>query len=169
MANKKSCDVILTSVPTDAPNFNEYKLKPYFEKIATLIPNNETESLKVKESTTKYDSIEGIVYCFVVDGKILKLGKTDTTMKKRVQSYNCGKRAYRERGTCSVTNYAVLQSFLAIGSPIEIWGYAVPPAHFTLFGEEIVTSTSPSKYTEKTFQKITQQQFGEKLLLCIQD
>lgn len=166
---KKSCDTIITTVPADAPVFNEYQLKPYFEKIATLIPDKTTESLKVKESSMKYNSIKGIVYCFVVDGKILKLGKTDTTMKDRVQSYNCGKRAYRERGTCSVTNYAVLQSFLAINSPIEVWGYAVPPAHFTLFGEEVTITTSPSKHTEKVFQKITQQQFGDKLLLCIQD
>ena len=54
------------------------------------------------------------MYCFVIDGKILKIGKTDTTMAKRVQSYNCGKKAYRENGTCSTTNYNILQSFLAI-------------------------------------------------------
>ena len=39
---KKSCDTIITTVPADAPVFNEYQLKPYFEKIATLIPDKTT-------------------------------------------------------------------------------------------------------------------------------
>lgn len=166
---KKSNYNILTSVPMDAPQLSSYNLRSYFTKIGELVPNQEQEKLEFCGDIDKFSNIEGVVYLFVVDGKILKLGKTDTSMKKRIQSYNCGKRQYRENGTCSTTNYKVLQSFLSIGKNVELYCYFVPPITINLFGEEITITTSPSKCIEKAFQIKTQEQFGDKLSLCIQD
>lgn len=166
---KKSNYIVKTEVPQDAPNFSEYSLKSYFEKIGILKPNCQRERLDCEILNKKYSTLEGLVYCFVIDGKILKIGKTDTTMAERVKSYNCGTKAYRERGTCSTTNYNVLQSFLAINKPVEIWAYFVPPIKVEAFGESFEITTSPAKFLEKLFQEKTQAQFGEKLLFCIQN
>lgn len=166
---KKSNYEILTQIPQDAPQFSTYNLKPYFSYVGKIIPNKEKERLDFVGDTKKYNNIEGVVYLFVVEDRILKLGKTDTSMKKRIQSYNCGKKQYRENGTCSTTNYKVLQSFLAINKSVSLYCYFVPPITIDLFGEKVAITTSPSKCIEKAFQKKTQDQFGDKLSLCIQD
>lgn len=166
---KKSNYEILTYIPEDAPTFSSYILKPYFTLVGELIPNQEKEKLEFYGDEEKYSNTEGAVYLFVIDDKILKIGKTDSTMKKRIQSYNCGKRQYKENGTCSTTNYKVLQSFLTIGKRVELYCYFVPPIQLDVFGETVSITTSPSKYIEKAFQKKTQEQFGDKLSLCIQN
>ena len=77
--------------------------------------------LKNKESS--FEKNKELVYLFVINGYIQKVGSTTTTMKKRIQSYNCGKQDYRDRGTCSTTNYFVLQSFLRINKEFEIYAF----------------------------------------------
>lgn len=166
---KKSNNDILTYIPENAPFFSQYILRSYFTRIGELIPDRENEKLLFYGDIDKYENIEGAVYLFVINDKILKLGKTDTSMKKRIQSYNCGKKQYRTNGTCSTTNYKVLQSLLAINEKVELYCYFVPPISINLFGEEITITTSPSKCVEKAFQRKTQEQFGDKLSLCIQD
>ena len=166
---KKTNYDILTEIPKNTPRFSKYHLNAYFERIGQLIPDNNNEKLLFSGNERKFSKIEGAIYCFVIDDYILKIGKTDTTMAKRLISYNCGKKSYRENGTCSTTNYKVLQSFLAINKPVEVYCYFVPPAFLEVFGKKVSITTSPSKYIESVFLQKTKEQFGDKLLLCIQD
>ena len=124
-------DIIDTEIKTDWPNWNDYSMKNYFTKIATLIPDQANERVyPSKDMDSRYKTLAGVCYAFVIDGKFVKQGKTDQTMAKRVQSYNCGKKSYRESGTCSGSNYKCLQSMLAINKPIEVYAFFVPPVYF---------------------------------------
>ena len=59
----------------------------------------------VKGLEQQYDTYRELIYILAVDGKVAKIGGTYVGMKGRHQSYNCGTRKARAKGTCSVTNY----------------------------------------------------------------
>lgn len=151
-----------------APKFSEYKLYPYFKHIGTLTPNQDKEKLELNVDEPVYKTTPGLVYAFVVDGYLFKLGKTEQTITKRVQSYNCGKKKYRSNGTCSTTNYMVLQSFLSMNKPIEVYGYYTPPIYFECFGEKVKATEAPSKYIERVCLNTAKEQFGKRLIGVVQ-
>lgn len=162
-------DIIDRAINEEWPNWNDYSMKNYFTKVATLIPNQEKETLVVqKDFDKRYVTTKGACYAMVIDGKFVRQGKTDTTLKERIQSYNCGKQQYRDKGTCSVSNYKCLQSILAINKPVELYAYFVPPISFTAFGEDVVTNMSPAKYIEKVLNTQIEKEFNGKLPWCIQ-
>lgn len=162
-------DIIDITIKDEWPNWEDYSLKQYFTKIATLIPNQKKEKIEVKKDfDPRYKTIKGLCYAFVIGGKFIKQGKTESTMAERIKSYNCGKKKYRGTGTCSVSNYKCLQSMLAINKPIEIYAFFAPPIHFELFGKEIETTVSPAKYIENMFNEKAQKEFNGKLPWCIQ-
>jgi len=99
-----------------------------FTLVAIGTPNQQFERWDITICDNKYSTEEDLIYALVVGGKLLKLGKSITTMKKRIQSYHCGKNAYRERtnATNSATNWYVLQSVLAINLPVYIYVLYVP-------------------------------------------
>lgn len=102
--------------------------KDDFKLVAIGKPNIEKEKWDMEIKDEKYNNQEDLIYALVVAGKLLKLGKSITTMKKRVQSYHCGKNAYRkkENATNSATNWFILQSVLAIGEPVYIYCLYIP-------------------------------------------
>lgn len=105
-------------------SFENFQYKDFFEKIATLECDIENEKILVKgEFDKRYEDKINPVYLFVIKGFIQKVGSSTTTFKKRISSYNCGKKAYRNSGTCSTTNFFVLQSFLNIKEDIEVFAY----------------------------------------------
>lgn len=163
-------DIIDTTIKTDWPDWDNYSMKDYFIKIATLIPDQTKERVSPNKENldSRYNTLSGVCYALVIDGKFVKQGKTDTTMAKRVQSYNCGKKSYREKGTCSVSNYKCLQSMLAIGKPIEVYAFFVPPIYFEAFGEKIEATVSPSKYIEGVLNEKVEHEFNGKLPWCVQ-
>jgi len=66
----------------------------------------------------KYKTTEDLIYVLVIEDKIFKIGKSITTMEKRIGSCHTGKNAYRqkENATNSATNWFILQSVLAINN-----------------------------------------------------
>jgi hypothetical protein len=139
-----------------------------FIKLGELLPSVENESITIQNASDILLTKKGLVYAFVIDGRVFKVGKTETTMKERIKSYNCGKRAYRENGTCSTTNYMVLQSFLTINKIVEIYGVPIPPARFVWNGQEIETDVSPAKYIEGQFLKQITASLNARLPGCTQ-
>ncbi len=81
------------------------------------------EKLEINAIDEKNMKNEGLVYVFVIQGKIFKIGHSITPITKRVQSYNCGKVEYRKNGTCSTTNYFVLQSLLKINKIVQVYAF----------------------------------------------
>ena len=90
-----------------------FQYRDYFSFLCKLRPNQKDEKLEVIDETDaddfNVDKRSGLVYLFVLDGKILKVGSTITPFVKRVQSYNTGKTRYRIAGKNSTTNYFCLQ------------------------------------------------------------
>ena len=148
MKNKN--DVPLTEIDLIGQSIESFEFIDSFEKIVVLKANVEKEKLEVEELIgEKYKTKKGLVYLFAIDGKVLKIGCTTTTMKDRIQSYNCGKKTYRENGTCSTTNYFILQSFLNVGKKVEVYGFYAPEIEVSVFGTLTKTSIQPKIY-EKT-------------------
>lgn len=93
-------------------------------------------------------NIEGLVYIFVIEDKIFKIGHTIKSIIKRIQSYNCGKIEYRIKGTNSTTNYFVLQSLLKIDKTIDVFAFFPQKPTYNIFGKNYYDSYPPSKRAE---------------------
>ena len=76
---------------------------------------------------------------------------------------------YRGNGTCSVTNYFVLQSLLNFNIPVDVYCFLAPKATLNIFGENVMISESPAKYIEGIFLAQANADFGNKLPGCFQD
>ncbi len=124
MAKRKS-DIILKSVNDlkDEIDYKDFEYKEYFNLLCELVPNNSLEKLEINAIDEKNMKNEGLVYVFVIQGKIFKIGHSITPITKRVQSYNCGKVEYRKNGTYSTTNYFVLQSLLKINKIVQVYAF----------------------------------------------
>lgn len=111
----------------DTPN--GYTITPKdFTLVAVGNPNQNCERWDMDIKDDRYKKQEDLIYALVVNGKLLKLGKSITTMEKRVTSYHCGKDSYRkkENATNSATNWFILQSVLAINLPVYIYVLYIP-------------------------------------------
>lgn len=164
MPNKN--DTPLNNINGSFP-LDNFKFKEHFIKIATIMPDASIEALLVKNIIDeRYTKETSLVYLFVIDGNVVKVGSTTTTMKDRISSYNCGKKAYRKSGTCSTTNYLVLQSFLLIGKDIDIFAYYTGKIKTSIFGIENYISV-PAKDHEKIINTELKK-IGEFPILCTQ-
>jgi hypothetical protein len=99
----------------------------------------------------KYDEYRELIYILAIDGKVSKIGGTYVGMKGRHQSYNCGTRKARAKGTCSVTNFNITEAQYASisdGKSVEWYVFDVPLAEATInvWGEEVT-------YNAKTYYK----------------
>ena len=99
-----------------------------FPLVAIGYPNQSKEKWDMKILDERYKTHEDLIYALVIGGKLFKLGKSIDTMKERIQSYHCGKNAYRKKqnSTNSATNWYVLQSVLAINQPVYIHVLFIP-------------------------------------------
>ena len=112
---------------------------------------NPIEYVVVPGLESKYNEYRELIYIIAIDGKVAKIGGTYVGMKGRHQSYNCGTRKARNKGTCSVTNFNVTEAqYAAIcdGKEVEWYVFDVPLAEATInvWGEEMV-------YNAKTYYK----------------
>lgn len=152
MVKKKNRNIVLLKKIEELSKeiiFDDFEYKEYFEHICDLIPDKENEKLNIELiNIEKTEQKEGLVYVFVIDKKIFKIGHTITSFKKRIQSYNCGKTEYRISGTNSTTNYFVLQSLLNIGKRVNIYAFFPKQPTYELFGNEYQDSFPPSKRAE---------------------
>ena len=125
------------------------KTQARFEKNPEVNP---IEYVVVSGLEDKYNSYRELIYILAIDGKVAKIGGTYVGMKGRHQSYNCGTRKARAKGTCSITNFNITEAqYAAIidGKSVEWYIFDVPPAEATInvWGEEEVT------YNAKTYYK----------------
>lgn len=112
---------------------------------------NPIEYVVVPGLESKYNEYRELIYIIAIDGKVAKIGGTYVGMKGRHQSYNCGTRKARNKGTCSVTNFNVTEAqYAAIcdGKKVEWYVFDVPLAEATInvWGEEMI-------YNAKTYYK----------------
>lgn len=137
-------------------------LKYGFYKIADAVLKPEERFIKNPEVNPidyrvlpgleqKYDEYRELIYILAIDGKVAKIGGTYVGMKGRHQSYNCGTRKARAKGTCSVTNFNITEAqYAAIrdGKTVEWYVFDVPLAEATInvWGEEVT-------YNAKTYYK----------------
>ncbi len=149
----KSRNIILLKTVKDLQNEIDYKkfsYRKHFTHLCDLQPDKSKEKIDITEIQNETDfKKEGLVYAFVIEGKILKIGHTITSIKKRIQSYNCGKTEYRIAGTNSTTNYFILQSILNINKIVNVYAFFPQQPVYEIFGEKFSDSFPPSKRAEK--------------------
>jgi hypothetical protein len=152
MAKKKNRnDYFLKSIDDlkDEISYQDFEYKEHFLHLCNLIPNIDKEKIEVETVNKDKVKIAGLVYVFVISGRIFKIGHSITPIAKRVQSYNCGKLRYRIAGTNSTTNYFVLQSLLKINEIVNVYAFFPEHPKYTLFGKEYQDSFPSSKRAEK--------------------
>ena len=132
----------------DEISYDDFEFKTYFKLLCHLKANNQLERLDIEVVDKANFSREGLVYVFVIANKIFKIGHTIGTIKDRIQSYNCGKQEYRISGTCSTTNYFVLQSFLKIGENVDVYAFFPDIPEYELFGKKYKDSFPIPKRAE---------------------
>lgn len=138
-------------------------LKYGFYKIADAVLKPEERFIKNPEVNPieyrvvpgleqKYDEYRELIYLLAISDKVAKIGGTYVGMKGRHQSYNCGTRKARAKGTCSVTNFNITEAqYAAIrdGKTVEWYVFDVPL--------EVRSVTPPwweeTPYTAKTYYK----------------
>ena len=152
----------------DEIEFKKYEYKEKFKYICNLIPNDPRERLDIEEIDKESCNREGIVYIFVIGGRIFKIGHSINTIKKRVGSYNTGKEKYRRAGTNSTTNNFILQSLLKLNKKIEVYGFFPELAKFRLLGEDYETSYQPAKKAENIFIEKFIKKYNKKPIGCTQ-
>ena len=149
-------------------NYDNFKYKKYFSLICELLPNIEKEKLEIKIIDEIKCKEKGLVYVFVIEGKIFKIGQSVSNIKARIQSYNCGKTEYRINGTNSTTNYFVLQSFLKLNKIILVYAFFPPKPQYRLFGQNFEDSYPPCKKAENIIIKDFIKNYGKKPIGCTQ-
>ena len=174
MANqgkKKNRNIVLLKSIEDLQgeiSYNEFEYKEYFLHLCNLLPNKELERLDIEITDHRHMGKSGLVYVFVIEGKIFKIGQSITDIKKRVQSYNCGKIEYRISGTNSTTNYFVLQSLLNINKIVNVYAFFPEQPKYTIFGKTYQDSLSTSKRAEKEILRTFVQNHNKKPIGCTQ-
>lgn len=98
--------------------------------------------LPVSGSEFDWNMVPSKVYAITFDEKIVKIGQTSKTLKERFGSYACGTRQYRERGTCSTTNFHLMEAAYAaimMGQDVSVYSFDVPKEVMELevFGETV--------------------------------
>ena len=129
-------------------DYEKFEFKEYFKHICNLIPNQAKEKLDIMVIDEKGCDRSGVVYVFVINGKIFKIGESINNIKSRIQSYNCGKLEYRLKGTCSTTNFFVLQSLLKINKTVYVYAFFPEEPEYEIFGQKFKNSRPPSKTAE---------------------
>ncbi|GMO60885.1 MAG: hypothetical protein Ta2D_06620 [Rickettsiales bacterium] len=166
---KKNRNIVLLKSINDLKDeikFDDFEFKQYFSHLCDLQPNKELEKLEIitENDITK----EGLVYVFVIDNYIFKIGHTTTSIKDRIQSYNCGKVEYRINGTNSTTNYFVLQSLLNINKIVNVYAFFPEQPKYELFGKKYQDSFPVSKRAENVILNKFIEKHNKKPVGCTQ-
>ena len=171
MAKKKNRNIVILKSADDLKGevlYNDFEYKKYFIHLCNLIPNNDLEKITIDPIDDIAIKKTGLVYVFVIDGKIFKIGHTITCINKRISSYNCGKTEYRINGTNSTTNYFVLQSILKINEVVNVYAFFPEHPTYTLFGKTYNDSFPVSKRAENEIIKDFIKSNGKKPIGCTQ-
>ena len=169
MVKKKNRNIVLIKSITELKketNYADFQYKKYFIHLCNLIPNKKVEKLEIEKVNSQNIENSGLVYVFVINKKIFKIGQTITPITKRIQSYNCGKKANKE--TASTTNSFVLQSLLNINKTINVYAFFPETPEYTIFGKKHQSSYPPTKTAEHKILEDFISKFGQKPIGCTQ-
>ena len=151
MAKKKNRNIVFLKTIDDLQNeilYQDFEYREHFIHLCNLLPNKELEKLEIETINEENIKKEGLVYVFIINDRIFKIGHTISPIKKRIQSYNCGKTEYRIAGTNSTTNYFVLQSLLNINKIVNVYAFFPDHPEYTVFGKTFKDSFPISKRAE---------------------
>ncbi len=148
--------------------YSDFEYKKDFSLICKLIPNMDKERLDIEILDKSKCDKEGFVYVFVINEKIFKIGQSTTNIIKRIQSYNCGKAQYRKNGTCSTTNYFVLQSLLNLNLEVFVYAFFPQKPRYEIFEQVFEDSYPPSKKAENIIITDFIKKHGKKSIGCTQ-
>jgi len=163
MVRKKKIDDLQNEI-----SYQDFDYKDYFFHICDLIPDQINEKLKIETINKNNIKKEGLVYVFVIENKIFKIGHTINSIIKRIQSYNCGRIEHRINGTNSTTNYFVLQSFLKINQKINVYAFFPENPRYTLFNINYQDGRPPSKTAENKILQDFITKYKKKPIGCTQ-
>lgn len=135
-------------------NFDDFEYKDKFNYLCDLIPIRRLEKLVIKNADDNLIKRAGLVYLFILNNKLLKVGSATTSFLERVSSYNCGKKAYRKNGTCSTTNYFVLQNLLNINKPIKVYYYFPDQISMNVWGTTKNISLPAKEFEKKILTEL---------------
>lgn len=169
MSRKKNRNDILLEDISQLDNevvWDEYEYNNRFSYLCKVIPEKEHERLVTADEVTE-NMQRACVYMLIVNGRIFKIGKAEGTMNVggfsgRVSSYNCGKQKARDKGTCSTTNYWVLQSLINLNVEVTVYAYFPEDATTEIFGETITQPFPTPKAVEGVVIKHFQGKYYKK-------
>ena len=144
---------------------NTFKYREHFSFLCNIVPDVANEKLNISNAT-KLINKKGVLYLFVIDGKLIKVGSSTVSFKDRLSSYNCGKKAYRENGTCSTTNYLVLQSFLNINKVVEVYVFFPEEVAMDVWGESEMVSLPAKRFEKRVLTELKEE--GLLPIMCSQ-
>ncbi|MDD9800882.1 MAG: hypothetical protein OXU29_10570 [Gammaproteobacteria bacterium] len=87
-------------------SYQDFEFKPHFVRLGALRPEAAKERLVLTPAAKAKIDRRGMVYVLCINRKILKIGCTITDFAARVQSCNCGKKAFRASGTSAAQSAA---------------------------------------------------------------
>ena len=171
MVKKKNRNIVLIKDIKELKSEVEYKdfqYKKFFTLLCNLKPNKKKERLEVEEINNTKIKDFGLIYVFVINKKIFKIGQTINTIYDRVQSYNCGKVEHRISGSASTTNYFVLQSLLELNKKIEVYAFFPDKKNYKIFDEKGIDCFPSTKIVEKKIMKDFIKKYNKKPIGCTQ-
>lgn len=168
---KNKNEVLVTAAEIDAITFmlDDLEFKDEFRFLCKLHPNVARERLEIVDAVNeKAFNIRrpALLYIFSIGGKILKIGASMTSLKGRIGSYNCGTLSNRLRGTCSTTNFFVLQSLLKYGQDIDVHLFFIPTVNHDVFGTSREIPHNPKYWENVILAKLKKE--GRLPLFCTQ-
>lgn len=166
----------------------KYNRKDYFVPIADVVLDNEiymsgkNQGNKKRNTLIKFDPIISKetfnkpcewLYLLVINGMIVKIGGTRTSIKGRIGSYLCGHHVEErgKSGDCSKTNgfiYNTFEFYLNMGCTIQMYGYELPITEITIdiFGEKKAITAQTFHAYESTFLEDYKKNYGDYPILC---
>lgn len=148
-------DIILSEKDTeDQMNFNDFKYKDKFHLLCDLVPEIDKERLVIKNPTSNLIEREGVLYLFILNNKLIKVGSSTVSFIGRVSSYNCGRKAFRKNGTCSTTNYLVLQTLLNINKVIKVYAFFPEEIELEVWGDKEKISLPTKRFEKKILTEL---------------
>ena len=113
------------------------------------------------------------IYFLTYNKRIVKIGMTITTIKKRYASYNCGTRKAMKKGSCSSTNYVISEcNYTALQQGIDVEVYAVKLKKeyktVTRFNQTQKVAVSIARDAEEMATNAFMKKYKMKPILCVQ-
>ena len=142
--------------------WKDYHDKRHFNPCCTLAVDKPGERLTIaKVHDEEGMKRRGIVYVLAVDGRILKIGQSMNTFRKRLTSYNSGKEEYFRRRTAGGANYFILQLLLKVNKPVDVYGFHIEEKEWCLLGEKGKDVFPSAKIAEGIFTRRFVKKYGK--------